>query len=483
MRGIVGIIGEKAVATHPSSASAGSNIAATIPRASPRWRTARSARRRAEGSCAISRRGSKAAPLLGETGIGHTRWATHGKPTEANAHPHMTDDVSVVHNGIIENFRELKEELRPRAHAFTSDTDTEVIAHLITRRDQGRQRSGAAPSITRLKRLEGAFAIAMIFRGYNDLMIVARQGSPLAIGYGEGEMFVGSDALALAPFTDEVAYLEDGDWAVLTREGVAIRDRDRKAVQRAVTRSLATALLVDKGNHRHFMAKEIHEQPEVVGHTLANTVDLSSNRHGEGPGSSLDFAQLCAPVHLGLRHGVLRRPRRQILVRALGAPARRRRYRLEFRYRQADWTRRRALFISQSGETADTLATLRYCRGRASVSASIVNVRNPRSPANPTACCRRSRRSGDRRRLHQGLHLPAADARLPRHRRRQAQRGHIGEALEAELVQALAEVPRHMATVLRDETPTRRSPRACRERATCSISVGAKAIRSPSKAR
>ena len=236
-------------------------------------------RRRAEGKLRNLEARLKSSPLLGETGIGHTRWATHGKPTEANAHPHMTDDVSVVHNGIIENYRELKEELIAEGAAFTSDTDTEVIAHLVTRELKAGNDPVRATFHT-LRRLEGAFAIAMIFRGFNDLMIVARQGSPLAIGYGKGEMFVGSDALALAPFTDEVCYLEDGDWAVLTREGVAIRDRAGNPVQRPMARSLATALLVDKGNHRHFMAKEIHEQPEVVGHTLASTVDLALGRAG-----------------------------------------------------------------------------------------------------------------------------------------------------------------------------------------------------------
>ena len=171
-------------------------------------------RRRAEGKLRNLEARLKSSPLLGETGIGHTRWATHGKPTEANAHPHMTDDVSVVHNGIIENYRELKEELVAEGAAFTSDTDTEVIAHLVTRELKAGNDPVRATFHT-LRRLEGAFAIAMIFRGFNDLMIVARQGSPLAIGYGKGEMFVGSDALALAPFTDEVCYLEDGDWAVL----------------------------------------------------------------------------------------------------------------------------------------------------------------------------------------------------------------------------------------------------------------------------
>src|SRR5262245_16322551 len=240
-------------------------------------------RRRAEGKLRNLEELLTRSPLPGITGIGHTRWATHGKPTEANAHPHATDVVAVVHNGIIENFRELKEELTAQGAVFASDTDTEVIAHLVTHE----MKAGSDPVravFHSLRRLKGAFALAMIFAGYDDLMIVARQGSPLAIGYGDGEMFVGSDAIALAPFTDSIAYLEDGDWAVMTRKGIAIRDRDGKGVERAVTRSLATALLVDKGNHRHFMMKEIHEQPEVIGHTLAGYVDLATN--------SVDIPQL-----------------------------------------------------------------------------------------------------------------------------------------------------------------------------------------------
>src|SRR5665648_529058 len=200
-------------------------------------------RRRAEGKLRNLEERLRSAPLLGETGIGHTRWATHGKPIEANAHPHMTDDVSLVHNGIIENFRELKAELTAEGAVFTSDTDTEVIAHLITRELRaGKDPVAAVFQI--LSRLQGAFALAMIFRGYDNLMIAARQGSPLAIGYGDGEMFVGSDAIALAPFTDKISYLEDGDWAVITREGIAIRDRAGAAVERPIARSLAAGLVV-----------------------------------------------------------------------------------------------------------------------------------------------------------------------------------------------------------------------------------------------
>jgi glutamine---fructose-6-phosphate transaminase (isomerizing) len=408
-------------------------------------------RRRAEGKLRNLEARLKAAPLLGEIGIGHTRWATHGKPTEANAHPHMTDDVSVVHNGIVENFRALKEELLAEGAAFTSDTDTEVIAHLITREIRAGNDPVRAVYHT-LKRLEGAFALAMIFRGYNDLMIVARQGSPLAIGYGQGEMFVGSDALALAPFTDEVAYLEDGDWAVLTREGVAIRDRDGKAVHRAVTKSLATALLVDKGNHRHFMAKEIYEQPEVVGHTLASTVDFSSNRI-ELPELPIDFARLprlsisaCGTAfYAGLvaKYWFERWAHLPVDVDIAS----------EFRYRQGGLDPGGAvLFISQSGETADTLATLRYCREQGQRTLSIVNVRESSiaresdgmlpTLAGPEIGVASTKAFTCQLTTLACLAIAAGKAR-----------GHIGEALEAELVEALAEVPRHMATVLRDETP------------------------------
>jgi glutamine---fructose-6-phosphate transaminase (isomerizing) len=408
-------------------------------------------RRRAEGKLRNLEVRLKAAPLLGETGIGHTRWATHGKPTEANAHPHMTDDVSVVHNGIIENFRELKEELQAEGAAFTSDTDTEVIAHLVTHELRAGNDPVRAVYHT-LKRLEGAFAIAMIFRGYNDLMIVARQGSPLAIGFGEGEMFVGSDALALAPFTDTVAYLEDGDWAVLTHQGVAIRDRDGAAVQRPVTRSLATALLVDKGNHRHFMLKEIHEQPEVVGHTLANTVDLASSRV-QPPELPFDFARLgrltisaCGTAfYAGLvaKYWFERWARLPVDVDIAS----------EFRYRQGGLDPGgAALFISQSGETADTLATLRYCREQGQRTLAVVNVRESSlaresdcvlpTLAGPEIGVASTKAFTCQLTALACLAIAAGKAR-----------GHIGEALEAELVQALAEVPRHMATLLRDEQP------------------------------
>jgi glutamine---fructose-6-phosphate transaminase (isomerizing) len=408
-------------------------------------------RRRAEGKLRILETRLHAAPLMGETGIGHTRWATHGKPTESNAHPHMTDEVAVVHNGIIENFRELKTELMADGAVFTSDTDTEVIAHLVDRELKAGNDPVRAVYHT-LKRLEGAFALAMIFRGYNDLMIVARQGSPLAIGFGNDEMFVGSDALALAPFTDEIAYLEDGDWAVLTREGVAVRDRGGKAVRRLVTRSLATALLVDKGNHRHFMAKEIHEQPEAVGHTLANVIDLAASRV-EIPALPFDFAALnrlsisaCGTAfYAGLvaKYWFERWARLPVDLDIAS----------EFRYRSAALDPGgAALFISQSGETADTLATLRHCREQGQRVLSIVNVRESSiaresdlvlpTLAGPEIGVASTKAFTCQLATLACLAIAAGKAR-----------GAISRELEVELVQALAEVPRHMATVLNDEGP------------------------------
>ncbi|HET9274000.1 MAG TPA: glutamine--fructose-6-phosphate transaminase (isomerizing), partial [Methyloceanibacter sp.] len=405
-------------------------------------------RRRAEGKLRNLEELLRRDPLPGDTGIGHTRWATHGKPVEANAHPHMTDLVSVVHNGIIENFRELKHELSGNGAVFTSDTDTEVIAHLITQE----LKAGNDPvraTFNALRRLQGAFALAMIFRGFNDLMIVARQGSPLAIGFGNGEMYVGSDAIALAPFTDSIVYLEDGDWAVLTRKGIAIRDRSGRAVERAVTRSLATALMVDKGNHRHFMAKEIHEQPEVIGHTLAAYVDLATNKV-DIPALPVDFAKLsrlslsaCGTAFyacLVAKYWFERWARLPVDVDIAS----------EFRYRETALDPGgAALFVSQSGETADTLATLRYCRAQGQHILSIVNVRESSiaresdavlpTLAGPEIGVASTKAFTCQLAVLACLAIAAGKAR-----------GVIGPELEAELVKALGEVARHMATVLRD---------------------------------
>src|SRR5271154_4695480 len=229
-------------------------------------------RRRAEGKRKNLEVRLAREPLLGTIGIGHTRWATHGRPTENNAHPHATEKLAVVHNGIIENFAELRHELEAKGAKFSTETDTEVVAHLVS--DEIKRGRSPVEAVKRaLPRLRGAFALAFLFAGEEDLLIGARKGSPLAVGFGDGSMFVGSDAIALAPFTDTVSYLEDGDWVIVTRQGAEIHDAAGKLVQRPVLKSQASVLLIDKGNHRHFMAKEIHEQPEVVGHTLANYLD------------------------------------------------------------------------------------------------------------------------------------------------------------------------------------------------------------------
>src|SRR5436305_10472160 len=210
-------------------------------------------------------------------GIGHTGWATHGRPTENNAHPHATERVAVVHNGIIENFRELREELEKNGAVFTTETDTETVLHLV----DGYLADGLKPVDAvrqTLSRLRGAFALGFIFAGDDNLLIGARNGPPLAIGHGEGEMYLGSDAIALGPFTDMINYLEDGDWAVLTRNGATIYDRNNAVVHRAPIKHGPATPLVDKANYRHFMAKEVHEQQEVVSHTLARYVDMASER-------------------------------------------------------------------------------------------------------------------------------------------------------------------------------------------------------------
>src|SRR5277367_3314273 len=234
-------------------------------------------RRRAEGKLKNLEQKLAREPLTGTIGIGHTRWATHGRPTENNAHPHATEKLAVVHNGIIENFTELRRELEKQGAKFATDTDTEVIAHLVTE-EMKRGASPVAAVKAALPRLRGAFALAFLFAGEDNLLIGARAGSPLAIGFGDGAMYVGSDAIALAPFTDMVSYLEDGDWVIVTRDGAEIHDSSGKVVHRTVLKSQASVMLIDKGNHRHFMAKEIHEQPEVVGHTLAHYIDMAAEK-------------------------------------------------------------------------------------------------------------------------------------------------------------------------------------------------------------
>src|SRR5271170_6500507 len=331
-------------------------------------------RRRAEGKLKNLEQRLQSEPLSGTIGIGHTRWATHGRPTENNAHPHATEKLAVVHNGIIENFAELRRELEAKGAKFATDTDTEVIAHLVT--EEMKRGASAAEAVRRaLPRLRGAFALAFLFAGEDDLLIGARRGSPLAIGFGDGAMYVGSDAIALAPFTDTISYLEDGDWVIVTRQGAEIHDAAGKLVQRPVLKSQASVLLIDKGNHRHFMAKEIHEQPEVVGHTLANYLDMAAERVALPMTLPFDFRKLdriaiaaCGTAYYAgmvARYWFEHFAHLPVEVDIAS----------EFRYRDVPLgPGNLAIFVSQSGETADTLASLRYARTHQQHVVSIVNV-------------------------------------------------------------------------------------------------------------
>ena len=312
-------------------------------------------------------------PLPGRIGIAHTRWATHGAPTEDNAHPHATDEVAVVHNGIIENFKALREELEARGRVFTSQTDTEVVAHLVSEQvEQGAEPRAAVAAV--LKRLKGAFALAILFRRHPDLLIGARLGSPLVVGYGDGETYLGSDALALAPLTQRITYLDEGDWVVVTRAGSEIYDRHDNPVERPVTISGATDVAISKGNHRHFMLKEIYEQPIVVAQTLRSYL-----RRLEGevalPVEDFDLAGVrrVTIVACGTSYyaGMVAKYWFEQFARVPVDID----FASEFRYREPVLEPGGlALFISQSGETADTLAALRHARSEGQKIAVVCNV-------------------------------------------------------------------------------------------------------------
>ncbi|HEV7278051.1 MAG TPA: glutamine--fructose-6-phosphate transaminase (isomerizing) [Devosiaceae bacterium] len=331
-------------------------------------------RRRAEGKLGNLAEKLEVQPLTGMIGIGHTRWATHGAPTEGNAHPHVTDRVAVVHNGIIENFRELLQDLAGDGYLPQTATDTESVALWVTRElDRGADPETAVAQT--LRRLRGAFALAFLFKDHENLLIAARRGAPLAVGYGTAEMYLGSDAMALAPFTSRLSYLMDGDWAVLTSEGVTIRDGSDAIVQRETLVSQASALLVDKGNHRHFMAKEIYEQPETISHTLSHYVDMGSETVALREKLPFDFAELsrltisaCGTAYFAgciAKYWFERHARLPVDVDVAS----------EFRYREPPLEPGGlSLFISQSGETADTLAALRYCAAEGQHVASLLNA-------------------------------------------------------------------------------------------------------------
>ncbi|HEX4556186.1 MAG TPA: glutamine--fructose-6-phosphate transaminase (isomerizing) [Xanthobacteraceae bacterium] len=405
------------------------------------------ARRRAEGKLKNLEQRLGREPLAGTIGIGHTRWATHGRPTENNAHPHATDRVAVVHNGIIENFNELRHELTAAGARFSTETDTEVIAHLVTSELQ----KGLAPIAAvaaALPRLTGAFALAFLFEGEENLLVGARRGSPLAVGYGDGEMYLGSDAIALAPFTDSISYLDDGDWVVVRREGAQVHDAAGRAVSRAVQKSNASALLVDKGNHRHFMAKEIHEQPEVVGHTLAHYIDMAAGRIALPPRLGFDFRDIkrmtisaCGTAYYAGLVGKYWFERFARLPVEIDVAS-------EFRYRESPFDPGNlAVFVSQSGETADTLATLRYAREQKQHILSVVNVATSTiaresdvvmpTLAGPEIGVASTKAFTCQLATLACLAIAAGRAR-----------GVLGEADEQRLVRALIEVPRHMAEAL-----------------------------------
>jgi glucosamine--fructose-6-phosphate aminotransferase (isomerizing) len=330
-------------------------------------------RRRAEGKLQNLGRELSAHPLGGSIGIAHTRWATHGAPTVGNAHPHIAGCVALVHNGIIENFKPLRDELIADGHTFQSETDSEVVAHLVARElERGSSPEEAVATI--LPRLIGAFAIAFLFGDYPDLIIGARMGAPLTVGYGDGENYLGSDALALAPWTQRIAYLEEGDWAVVRREGIAIFDRQNRSVERQVVQSGASSAPIEKGNYRHYMQKEIFEQPVVVADSLSSyirpfegKIALPDFDFDLGSVERLTIVACGTSYYAGLvaKYWIEQFARVPVDVDVAS----------EFRYRDPVLPPGGlALFISQSGETADTLAALRHARSQGQRIAVVVNV-------------------------------------------------------------------------------------------------------------
>ena len=407
-------------------------------------------RRRAPGKLRNLEELLRIQPMTGVTGIGHTRWATHGAANETNAHPHMAGDVVIVHNGIIENFRELKEELAGTGAVFKTQTDTEVVAHLLAyERSKGKSPRDAVRDV--LAKLHGAFAFAILFKSDSDLLIGARKGSPLAVGHGNGEMFLGSDAIALAPFTNRVTYLEDGDWVVLTRNTVEIYNAANLPVSRPMNFSQASSMMMDKGNHRHFMAKEIEEQPEVVGHTLAEYIDFSTRTVKLQTNLPFNFKVLdrltitaCGTAsYAGLvaKYWFERIARLPTEVDIAS----------EFRYREAPLTKDGlSIVISQSGETADTLASLRYSKSQGQHTLAIVNV--PESTI--------AREASIALRTYAGPEIGVASTKAFTCQLAALaclallaakQRGHFTPGLEQELVGALIEAPRHMSEILKQE--------------------------------
>ncbi|MBM3566791.1 MAG: glutamine--fructose-6-phosphate transaminase (isomerizing), partial [Alphaproteobacteria bacterium] len=389
----------------------------------------------------------------GRIGIGHTRWATHGVPNEANAHPHATNLAAVVHNGIIENYRALRDELAGEGRVFASETDSEVIVHLLTRfLEQG---AGPEDAVRRtLARLEGAFALAIAFAGQPDLLAAARRGSPLAVGFGQGEMYLGSDALALAPLTRKILYLEDGDWALVRAAGVEVFDEKGNRVERPVKESALSGDAVGKGNHPHFMLKEIYEQPQVIGDTLASFV-APATRHVTMPELAVDFARATrlSLVACGTSYYACLTARYWMeQIARLPAEAD---IASEFRYRDGVLPAGGvALFVSQSGETADTLAALRAAKAKGQKTIAVVNAPESsmareadavlRTNAGPEIGVASTKAFTTQLTVLACLTLAAARAR-----------GAISEADAQRLAGALTEVPARAAEVLKHDEALR----------------------------
>ncbi len=405
-------------------------------------------RRRAAGKIRALEDLLREQPLAGRTGIGHTRWATHGAPTERNAHPQMAGKVAVVHNGIIENFAELKRELIAAGRSFTSDTDTEVIAHLIDRGLEGGLEPLAALKAA-LDRLAGAYAIGVLVEGHDDLVMGARRGSPLVVGYGEGEMFIGSDALAVGPFTNRIAYLDEGDYVAIDHGKAEIFDVTGAPAQRPVRTVPASAALVEKGNYRHFMEKEIHDQPDSCRNTLSAYLDpIAGKAHAPG---GFDFTALeriqivaCGTASYAGQIG------RYLFERLAGLPVDVE-IASEFRYRDPAVAKGTlAVAVSQSGETADTLAALRWCKAQGLTTAAIVNAHQSTmareadvmwpTHAGPEIGVASTKAFTAQVSVLTALAVAAA-----------AQRGRIDASQEARLVSVLLEAPRLLAESLQVE--------------------------------
>ena len=410
-------------------------------------------RRRAEGKLVNLAQRLSGEPLGGAIGIGHTRWATHGRPTETNAHPHATEQVAIVHNGIIENFRDLRAELEAAGHTFYTETDSEIVAHLISHYLAMSETPDAAAAKA-LARLDGAFALAIIFADAPDLMIGARRGSPLAVGFGRGEMFIGSDAIALAPWTDRICYLEEGDWVEVTRDRATVHDETGRVVERPVRQTAASGALIGKGEFRHFMLKEIYEQPAVIGDTLGAFVNPQT-RTISLPDLPFDWATVpkvtavaCGTAYFACmvaKYWLETMARLPVEIDVAS----------EFRYREAPLPKGGlALFVSQSGETADTLAALRYARSQGQHIVSVVNV--PESTiaresdvvlptlAGPEIGVASTKAFTTQLTMLACLAIVAARAR-----------GAIDHAAEADLVEALTEVPARAADVLNHDEALR----------------------------